>query len=67
MPSNLYDNVTGKGFRETFYGPIVYILRTCDEEQSILIVEKGLKHKIITYNQDSMVGIKLESIVRLYM
>lgn len=40
---------------------VAYILRLCGKEQSILILIKGYKHKIIAYNQDSMVGIQLEN------
>lgn len=42
---------------------VVYIRRLCDEEQSILILIKGCKHKTGAYNQGSMVGIQLEMTV----
>lgn len=40
---------------------VAYILRLCGKEQSILILIKGYKHKIIAYNQDSMFWIKLKN------
>lgn len=45
---------------------VVYIRRLCDEEQSILILIKGCKHKTGAYNQGSMVGIQLEMTVGTY-
>lgn len=46
MFSNLYDNITGKGFRETSVVSVVYILRMCVEERSILMLKKAA-NKII--------------------